>query len=170
MIRKATEKDLEDILEIYNNAILNTTATYDYEPYTIENRRDWFNKKIENNEPIIVFEKDGKVVGLATFGNFRSKPGYKYTIEHSVYVHKDYRKEGIGTKLLDKLIKIAIEREYKTIVAGIDAENDSSIKMHIKFGFKYSGTIKNAGYKFGKWLNVSFYQLNLEGPKSPVEK
>lgn len=169
MIRKATKDDIKDILDIYNYAILNTTASYDYKTYTIEMRTKWYNEKIKNNEPIIVFEIEDKVVGLATFGEFRDKPGYKYTIEHSVYVHKDYRNCGIGTKLMKELIKIAREREYKLIVAGIDSENKGSIEMHIKLGFEYAGTIKKAGYKFRRWLDISFYQLELEGPSNPIE-
>lgn len=118
---------------------------------------------------MLVFEENDRAVGFATFGSFREWPAYKYTIEHSVYVHKDYRNQGIATKLMKKIIKIANEREYATLVAGIDAANEVSIKMHKKIGFKYSGTVKKAGFKFGKWLDLTFYQLDLTGPKMPSE-
>lgn len=169
MIRKASEKDLKDILEIYNDAILNTTAIYAYKIQTLEYEKQWYEKKKQDEYPVLVFEKDDMVVGFATFGPFREWPAYKYTIEHSIYVHKNYRNQGIATKLMEEIIKIADKREYATLVAGIDAANEGSIKLHKKIGFKYSGTITKAGFKFGKWLNLTFYQLNLTGPKRPLE-
>jgi phosphinothricin acetyltransferase len=169
MIREATEKDLVDILEIYNEAILDTTAVYDYKIHTLDERTQWYKKKKQEGYPLLVFEKKDKIVAFATFGPFRAWPAYKYTIEHSVYVHKDYRNKGIATKLMKEIIKIANEREYATLVAGIDATNESSIKMHEKMGFKYSGTIRKAGFKFGKWLDLAFFQLNLKGPRIPEE-
>lgn len=169
MIRQATEKDLIDILEIYNDAILNTTAIYDYTEHTLEERKQWFEKRKQDGCPLLVFEKEDRVVGFATYGQFRVYPAFKYTIEHSVYVHKDYRNLGIGKVLLKELIDIANKDEYMTMVACIDSLNEGSIKIHEKFGFKYSGTITKAGYKFGKWLDLVFYQLDLSGPKTPVE-
>ena len=170
MIREATPKDLSDILEIYNDAILHTTAVYTYKPQTLESRQIWYEQKKEEGYPILVFELDEKVVGFATFGPFRAWPAYKYSIEHSIYVDKNYRKKGIGTALLKELIAIAKEREYKTLIAGIDAQNEKSIDMHKNFGFVYSGTIKKAGLKFNRWLDLAFYQLELNGPKQPVEE
>lgn len=169
MIRVAEEKDLVGILEIYNDAILNTTAVYSYNAQTLGARKDWYNKKIEDGYPLLVFEENNLIVGFATFGPFRPWPAYKYSIEHSVYVHKDQRNKGIGIKLTQEIIKIANEREYATLVAGIDAANVSSIKMHEKLGFTCSGIIKKAGFKFGKWLDLAFYQLDLAGPKIPLE-
>jgi L-amino acid N-acyltransferase YncA len=170
MIRNATEKDLTDILEIYNDAILNTTAIYDYTAHTLDQRREWYEKKKQDGYPLLVFEKDNKVIGFATFGPFRAYPAFKYTIEHSVYVHKDYRNLGAGKALLKELIDAANADEYATMVACIDSLNENSIKIHEKFGFKYSGTITKAGFKFDKWLDLVFYQLDLKGPKTPLEK
>ena len=170
MIRKATQKDLMDILEIYNDAILNTTAVYAYKPQTLENRQIWFDQKMAEDYPILVFELDHKVVGFATFGPFRAWPAYKYSIEHSIYVNNEYRKKGIGTSLMKELILIAKDREFKTLIAGIDVDNKNSIAMHLNFGFEHSGTIKKAGYKFNRWLDLAFYQLDLIGPKNPIEE
>jgi phosphinothricin acetyltransferase len=169
MIREAVEKDLESILEIYNDAILNTTAVYSYKAQTLEERKKWFDKKRRDGYPLLVFEEGGKAVGFASFGPFREWPAYKYTIEHSVYVHKDYRNRGIATMLMEEIIKAAEERGYATLVAGIDSANGGSIKMHQKMGFKHSGTITKAGFKFGKWLDLAFYQLDLTGPQKPTE-
>ncbi|MGH4137126.1 N-acetyltransferase family protein [Clostridium sp.] len=169
MIRDAIENDLTDILEIYNDAILHTTSVYDYRAHTINDREQWYEKKMQDGYPILVYEANNKVVGFATFGPFRAWPAYKYSVEHSIYVNKTYRNKGIGVFLANEIIRIANEREFAIMVAGIDDANKISIKMHKKLGFKYSGTITKAGYKFGKWLNLAFYQLDLKGPKNPIE-
>jgi phosphinothricin acetyltransferase len=169
MIRQANERDLNDILEIYNHAILNTTAIYTYKPQTLEERRLWFDNKVKDGYPVYVYEENEMVIGFSTYGSFRAFPAYKYTIEHSVYVKDECGNRGIGTSLLNEVLKDATRREYATIVAGIDSANEKSIKMHEKLGFQHSGTIKRAGYKFGKWLDLTFLQLNLEGPQTPSE-
>jgi len=169
MIRQAVEHDLDQILEIYNHAILTTTAIYTYNAQTLEDRTLWLNNKNEDGFPVLVFEENNIVIGFATFGPFRAWPAYKYTIEHSVYVHDGYKYHGIGTALLKEILRIADERKFATLVAGIDASNENSIKMHKKLGFEYSGTIRRAGFKFGKWLDLAFYQLNLSGPENPID-
>jgi L-amino acid N-acyltransferase len=169
VIRSAQEKDLQEILDIYNDAVLHTTAVYTYKAQTLESREIWFKQKMDEGYPVIVYEIDNMVVGFATFGPFRPWPAYKYSIEHSIYVDNNYRRKGIATSLLEEIIAIANEREYKTLIAGIDAANEKSIAMHEKFSFVHSGTIKNAGFKFNTWLNLAFYQLNLNGPKNPEE-
>lgn len=169
MIRSAVENDLYGILEIYNDAILNTNAVYTYRIKTLQERKSWFNKKKEDNFPVLVFEENNKVIGFATFGPFRAWPAYKYTIEHSVYVHKEHRNYGVGTALVKQIIKKANEREFATLVAGIDASNEKSIRMHEKLGFQCCGIIKRAGFKFGQWLDLAFYQLNLNGPENPID-
>jgi phosphinothricin acetyltransferase len=170
MIRFAEHGDLTAILEIYNDAILNTTAVYDYKPHTIEDRTAWYDKKASDGFPVLVFEENNLVVGFATFGPFRAWPAYKYTIEHSVYVHKSHREKQIGTALLQELITIANAKGYATMVAGIDASNEGSRLMHEKLGFSQSGTIQKAGYKFGRWLDLVFYQYELKGPDLPIEE
>lgn len=170
MIRQAEESDLNDILEIYNDAILNTTALYTYKPKTLEDRKQWLRDQKKDGYPVFVWEENSRVAGFSTYGPFRAYPAFKYTIEHSVYVKNEYRGRGIGNVLLKEVIEDAIKREYATIVACIDSANDKSIKMHEKLGFEYSGNIKRAGYKFGKWLNLVFLQLNLPGPENPIEE
>ena len=170
MIRNCRRDDLQMILHIYNDAIVNSTAVYHYQPVTLENRVAWYEEKKEQDCPIIVWVEDDVVMGFATFGPFRPWPAYHYTVEHSVYVHPGYRGKGIGNKLLKEIIRIAEARGMKTVIGGIDASNVTSIRAHEKVGFVHSGTIRNAGYKFGKWLDLSFYQLDLEGPASPTEE
>ena len=169
MIRLASENDLEAILAIYNDAILNTTAVYTYKEKTLEERQHWFYLKQEEGFPLWVYEHDEKVVGYATYGSFREWPAYKYTVEHSVYVHKDFRKHGFGRALLETIIEDANTKGYATIIAGIDASNANSIYLHEKLGFNAAGIVHKAGYKFGQWLDLAFYELLLDGPKNPTE-
>ncbi|MDP4125328.1 MAG: N-acetyltransferase family protein [Bacillota bacterium] len=169
MIRQAVENDLERILEIYNDAILNTTAIYTYDVQSLRDRKVWFHNKRREELPVLVFEENNSILGFATFGPFRAWPAYKYTVEHSVYVHPIYRNHGVGTALVKEVIRIADERGYATLVAGIDAFNENSIKMHLKLGFEHSGTIKKAGFKFNQWLDLVFYQLHLSGPENPTD-
>jgi L-amino acid N-acyltransferase len=169
MLRKAQESDLPSILDIYNDAILHTTAVYHYEPQTLDNRLQWFRDKQEGGYPIMVLDDGGSVAGFATYGPFRPWPAYKYTVEHSVYVHRDYRGRGAGEGLLREIIRLAETSGYSTLVAGIDASNDVSIALHRKLGFVLSGTIRRAGFKFGSWLDLSFYQLDLAGPQEPTD-
>ncbi|GEL77836.1 GNAT family N-acetyltransferase [Tenuibacillus multivorans] len=169
MIRTAKEEDIRAILEIYNDAIVNTTAVYDYEPYSYENRKQWFEQKKKAGQPLIVYEDQGKIIGFATYGPFRERPAYKYTVEHSVYVKDHSSRKGVGSTLLKEIIKIARENKYKMMIGMIDAANTGSIKLHEKLGFEHAGTIKNSGYKFNQWLDLAFYQLELPGPNNPIE-
>lgn len=169
MLRKAEEGDLPEILDIYNDAIINTTAVYSYEPQTLEDRLDWFRMKQENGYPILVMEDGGHIRGFATYGPFRPWPAYQYSIEHSVYVHKDYRGKGAAKLLMHEIINLAEMNGYATLIAGIDSTNQASISLHQRLGFSHSGTIRRAGYKFGKWLDLAFYQLDLSGPTEPIE-
>lgn len=170
MIRNATPQDLPAILEIYNDAIINTTAIYDYKPHTLAERQAWYEKKLSEGFPVLVFEENTLPVGFASFGTFRPFPAFKYTIEHSVYVHKEHRGKKVGTSLLQELLAVAQNQGYATVVAGIDASNEGSRYLHEKLGFTYAGTIHKAGYKFGKWLDLVFYHYHLQGPIKPVEE
>lgn len=161
MIRQATIHDLPDISKIYNDAILNTTAIYAYEPKTEAEMKQWFSDKQKAGCPLFVYEEDHKVVAFATFGPFRAHPAYHYTIEHSIYVHPSYRKKGIASTLLDILIKEAKEQNYETMIGVIDSANQSSIALHQRFGFHFCGQLKKVGFKFNRWLDVDFYQLIL---------
>lgn len=160
----------EAILEILNEAIVNSTALYDYSPRSLDSMSSWFDIKTKNNYPVIglIDDKD-TLVAFGTYGAFRAWPAYKYTIEHSLYVHQQHRGKGYGKIILAEIIKAATEAEYHNIVAGIDASNMVSKKLHEAFGFTLAGTVRQAGYKFGRWLDLDFYQLILPTPTSPVE-
>jgi phosphinothricin acetyltransferase len=169
-IRTARETDLEAILEIYNDAILNTTAVYDYEPHTLEMRRQWFRIKEAQGYPVFVAEENGKIAGFSSMGPFRAWAAYKYSVENSIYVAAGQRGKGIGKLLLEPLIKAASALDLHTIIAGIDATNEISIKLHRSVGFEEVAHFKQVGYKFGRWLDLTFMQLLLKTPEQPVER
>lgn len=168
-IRAALETDLPAILEIYNDAIINTTAVYDYEPHTLEMRKQWFRIKEAQGYPVFVAEENGRVVGFSSIGQWRAWAAYKYSVENSIYVAADQRGRGIGKKLLEPLIEAAKQLDLHAIIAGIDATNEASIKLHRNFGFTEAGQFKQVGYKFGRWLDLTFMQLVLKTPEQPVE-
>jgi phosphinothricin acetyltransferase len=169
VIRHANRADLQAILDIYNDAILNTTAVYSYQPHTLEMRQQWYDEKIEKNIPVITADVDGRAVGFASYGPFRAWPAYKYSVEHSVYVHREFRNRGIARELLTLLIDIVRKKDVHTIIAGIDADNAASIHLHRQLGFEDAAYFKQVGYKFGKWLDLRFLQLILANELHPVE-
>jgi L-amino acid N-acyltransferase YncA len=161
-LRDAIEADLPQILEIYNDVILNTTAVYSEKPHTLEMRQAWFKERKESGFPVIVAEQDGQVAGLATYGHFRVWPCYRFTVEHSVYVHKNKRGQGISKLLLSEIIDHAKKAGMHALIAGIDSENDISLKLHQQFGFGQVARFKQVGFKFDRWLDLIFMELMLE--------
>ncbi len=161
-LRKATSDDVQAILEIVNHAIQNTTANYDYEPHTTEMQHAWFDDKTNSGFPVFVAEIDKKVAGFGTYGTFRFKFGYRFTVEHSVYVHEAYIGKGIGSQILPKLIELAKDQNLHMMIGGIDATNDASIRFHEKFGFRKCGLIPEVAYKFDRWLDLQFMALRLD--------
>lgn len=154
-IRPATHADLPGILEIYNQAVLNTTASYDYEPSTLEDRVAWFEEHIRNNYPVFAAVGDqNQVVGWSSLNRFHNRVGYRFTAENSVYVAADQRGKGIGTMLMPPLIDGASARGLHAILALIDAQNEFSIRLHARFGFERVGLLKQVGFKFNRWLDV----------------
>jgi L-amino acid N-acyltransferase YncA len=158
-IREAVENDLSQILAIYNEVIANTTAVYDYKPHTLGMRKQWFDTKKEHGFPVFVAEEDGKIMGLSSIGPFRAWAAYKYSVENSVYVAADERGKGIGKLLIPPLIDAAKKTNMHTIIAGIDASNEASLKLHQHFGFKEVAHFKEVGWKFERWLDLKFLQL-----------
>jgi len=162
IIRNATVDDIPQILEIVNHAILHTTSNYLYDVQTLENQLQWFEDKKSKQFPIIVADCNGTAIGFGTYGTFREKIGYQFTVEHSVYVAPEFIGKGIGKQLLLALIVLAKDEGYHTMIGGIDAANTGSIAFHRKFGFVETGIIKEVGFKFGKWLDLQFMQLILK--------
>lgn len=164
------QRHAASILAIFNEAIANSTALYDYKPRTADSMVGWFDAKSRGKHPVIGVENDaGELMGFASYGPFRAWPAYKYTVEHSVYVDTRFRGQGAGRMLLGALILAAERQDYHVMVGGIDASNAVSIKLHESLGFTTCGVVKHAGFKFGRWLDLAFYQLILRTPAAPVD-
>lgn len=160
-LRDATVADLPEILDIYNDVILTTTAVYSEKPHTLEMRRAWFNERKQAGFPVLVAVQDGRIMGFATYGHFRIWPCYRYTVEHSVYVHRDGRGQGISKLLLNAVIGHARKAGMHVMIAGVDSENDISLKLHLQFGFVQVARFKEVGFKFNRWLDLIFLELML---------
>ena len=158
-IRNAAEDDLPELLSIYNDIILHTTAVYDYEPHTLDMRKQWLDTKKQQGFPVFVAEENGKIVGFSSIGPFRAWAAYKYSVENSVYVAAGARGKGIGKLLLPPLIEAAKTLQLHTIIAGVDATNEASLKLHKSFGFEEVAHFKEVGWKFGRWLDLKFLEL-----------
>lgn len=159
-IRKATLKDLESIKDIYNEAILNTTATFDTEVKDIKNRLEWFNNRDENF-PVSVAEKNNKVIGYIALNKWSDRKAYDITAEISLYILPEYRGQGIGKKLIGVICAEASQSKLTNIIARITQGNESSIHLHKMNGFETVGILKKCGEKFGKILDVTLMQKML---------
>jgi L-amino acid N-acyltransferase YncA len=162
-VRPATQADLPAILEIYNEAVRNTTATYDAESQTLEERIAWFEGQRAQGYPVLVAEEEatGRIVGWSCLRPYHARSGYRFTAENSVYVAADRRGQGIGKLLLAPLIEAGRQRGLHAIIAGIDSESEASLRLHASFGFVEVGHLKEVGFKFGRWLDVIYMELLL---------
>jgi phosphinothricin acetyltransferase len=167
---ECTSQNAAEILAILNDAIRNSTALYDYQPRTPAMMDAWFDAKRKGGYPVIgAVGEDGSLLGFASYGAFRAWPAYKYSVEHSVYVRSDCRGRGIGKSLLRELIEAAKKQGYHMVIGGIDSSNTASVRLHVSLGFAHCATIRQAGFKFGRWLDLEFYQLLLPTPENPVD-
>ena len=170
VIQCEQNRHAEAILAIFNDAIVNSTALYDYKPRTMEMMAAWFDVKSKGRYPVIGIENDaGDLMAFGTYGTFRAWPAYKYSVEHSVYVDARFRSRGVGKRVLQEVIAAAQKQDYHILVGAIDATNSVSIRLHESLGFTWCGTIRQAGFKFGRWLDFSFYQLILPTPSDPTD-
>lgn len=160
MIRKAKTEDIPALLEIYNYEVKNGVATLDINEKSIEQWTQWFLNHNIKNHPLIVLEENGTVKGYASLSSYREKEAYASTVELSIYVHPAFRGQGVGTVLMREIIGLAKEDEtVHTVVSVITSGNAASERLHDKFGFTFCGKIKEAGIKFGKYIDISNYQL-----------
>jgi phosphinothricin acetyltransferase len=158
LIRRATIADQQSIMEIYNDAIFNTTATFDTEPRTIEKQIEWFRNHKEIH-PVMVGEINGMVVGWASLSPWSDRCAYDTTVEVSVYIDENYRGQGAGSKLLKAVTDAGRNLNIHTVISRITEGNEISIHLHKKLGYKHVGVMKEVGFKFGKFLDVHMMQL-----------
>src|SRR5471032_2834380 len=175
LIRDALAADLADILAIYNDAVLNTTAIWNEQPADLANRQAWFQARQTQAYPIlVVVDAANDVLGYSSFGDWRPFDGFRHTVEHSVYVRADQRGNGLGPLLMKALIERARTCEKHMMVAAIESGNAASIHLHERLGFAITGQMPQVGTKFGRWLDLTFMQLDLTpnaappAPRSPA--
>jgi phosphinothricin acetyltransferase len=161
-LRAATAADLDAMLAIYNHAVLHTTASYDYQPRSAEKQREWFAAKQAAGLPVLVAQQGQAVAGFASYGPFRAWDGYRFTVEHSVYVGDAFRRQGIASELVHALLRHAAAQGLHLMVAAIDAANEGSIALHRRLGFEDAGVLREAGYKFDRWLDLAFMTRRLD--------
>ncbi|WP_397450133.1 GNAT family N-acetyltransferase [Pseudomonas sp. NA-150] len=163
LIRDALEADLAAIRDIYNDAVLNTTAIWNEQAVDLANRKAWFDLRQTQAYPILVVvdPADDEVLGYSSFGDWRPFDGFRHTVEHSVYVRADQRGNGLGPLLMQALIERAKTCDKHMMVAAIESGNVASVRLHERLGFTITGQMAEVGTKFGRWLDLTFMQLNL---------
>jgi L-amino acid N-acyltransferase len=157
-IRDAIEGDLPGLLAIYNDVIATSTAVYAYVPVTLEDRTQWWRARVAQSYPVLVAVDDSGVLGFSTFGDFRTWPGYRFTVEHSVHVRADRRGQGVGKELVQALFPRAEALGKHVMIAGVDAANAASIRFHERLGFERAALLREVGHKFDRWLDLVFLQ------------
>lgn len=167
-IRDATVADISAILEIYNHAVLHTTAIWNEKTVDLANRTAWMAERQKMGYPILVaVDAEQRVLGYASFGDWRAFEGYRHTVEHSVYVHPAAQRGGVGKALMHELIERAQQLHKHVMVAAIEAGNTASIGLHRQLGFTQTGLMQEVGTKFGRWLDLVFMQLLLDTQEHP---
>lgn len=170
LVHCSLERHGQAILNILNHAITTSTALYDYQPRPYSAMQTWFANKAAGKFPVLGIESvEGELMGFASYGTWRAFPAYKYSVEHSVYVHHAHRGQGLAKVLMHHLITHAQTQNLHMLIGAIDASNAASIALHAQLGFEPAGTVRQAGFKFGRWLDVAFYQLLLPTPAQPMD-
>jgi phosphinothricin acetyltransferase len=162
-VRDASADDLPAILAIYNDVIATTTAVYRDDPATLDDRQAWWQARVAQGYPVLVADDGGAILGFASFGDFRAWPGYRFTVEHTVHVRSDCRGQGVGRALMAALLERGRALRKHVMMAGVDAENASSIRFHERLGFERVGHLREVGFKFGRRLDLVFLQRMLDG-------
>lgn len=160
-VRDATDDDLPGILAIYNDVIATSTAVYSETPTSLEERRAWLQGRRDAGYPVVVTEDETGITAFGSFGDFRAWPGYRNTVEHSVHVREDRRAHGIGAAIVAELLVRAKMLGKHVMIAGIDADNIASLRLHERLGFEKVAHFREVGWKFGRWLDLVFMQRML---------
>lgn len=161
-LRDATPADLPAILAIYNHAVAETTAIWNETLVDLDNRKAWYDLRQARGFPILVAEVGGKIAGYASYGDWRPFDGFRHSVEHSVYVEKDFYGRGLGKALMTALIERARAGKIHVMIAAIEAGNTGSIALHKSLGFRLVGTHHEVGQKFGRWLDLTMMELKLD--------
>ena len=168
-VRPATADDLKAVNDIYNHYVAESHITFDVEPMSMEQRREWFTHYAPaGRHRLFVAEDGGRVVGFASSSRFRPKPGYLTSVETSVYLEPDATGRGAGARLYESLFKSLEGEDVHRAYAGIALPNPASIALHEKFGFKRVAHFTEQGRKFGRYWDVAWFEKPLEGAAEPI--
>jgi len=168
-VRPATADDLKAVNDIYNHYVAESHITFDVEPMSMEQRREWFTHYgPAGRHRLFVAEDGGRVVGFASSSRFRPKPGYLTSVETSVYLEPDATGRGAGARLYESLFKSLEGEDVHRAYAGIALPNPASIALHEKFGFKRVAHFTEQGRKFGRYWDVAWFEKPLEGAAEPI--
>ncbi|NEU96577.1 GNAT family N-acetyltransferase [Bradyrhizobium uaiense] len=169
IIRPATEDDIPAITAIFNEAVVNSNAIWTEKQDSEAERLAWMKARLALGYPVLVAVEGSVVLGYGTFGDFRAFPGYRYSVEHSVYIHVDHRGRGLGRVIVDELVAAARALGKHVMIAGIDGGNPASLRLHAQAGFVEVARMPEVGRKFGRWLELVFMQrvLDTEGAARP---
>ena len=160
IIRSITKDDVFACLSIYNYEVEHGVATLDLEPRKLEEWHEWYNAHSDEHHPIIVGTIDDVVVGYASLSPYRLKDAFKSTVELSIYIHQDYRGQGVATRLMERILEMAkADTMIHNVVSVITAGNEGSTKLHNRFGFTYCGLTPEVGFKHGKYQDTETYAL-----------
>jgi L-amino acid N-acyltransferase YncA len=163
-IREATDSDVASINAIYNDTVGTTTAAWTEELASLGTRQAWVEEQRHLGNPVLVAQEDDRVAGFASYDDFRDStkwPGFRFTVEHTIYVHEDYQSKGVGGVLLDELIARATRSGKHVMVGAVDGDNAGSIRFHERHGFTVVGRLPELGFKFGRWLDLVLMQRML---------
>ena len=160
VIQSITKNNISACLAIYNYEVIHGVATLDLEPRTLEEWHEWYNAHSDEHHPIIVGTIDDVVVGYASLSPYRLKDAFKSTVELSIYIHKDYRGQGVATRLMERILEMAnADTMIHNVVSVITAGHEESTKLHNRFGFTYCGLTPEVGFKHGKYQDTETYAL-----------
>jgi L-amino acid N-acyltransferase YncA len=160
----AVEADISAITTIYNDVIRTSTAVFNDAAVSVEDRVAWWKARVEQGYLVLVAKDENGIAGFATFGDFRSWPGYRFTVEGTIHIEASARRKGVGAALLQTLIARAREAGKHVMVAGVDSANVASLRFLERSGFERVGHLREVGYKFGRFLDLVFLQYMLEAP------
>ncbi|MCE5190154.1 MAG: N-acetyltransferase family protein [Eubacteriales bacterium] len=161
-IRIAEQRDLPELLAIYNHEVLNSVANLDLTPRTLDEWQVWFDLHNIENHPLCVAEIDGRIAGYTSLSSYREKEAFRSTVELSIYVAPEFRKRGLASELMAYILDMArADERTHLVISVISATNEPSIRLHEKLGFTYGGTIPEVGVKFGVYQDIVNYWLGV---------
>jgi phosphinothricin acetyltransferase len=163
-IRDAADTDFDQITDLYNDIVTTSTATYNDRLATVDDRLAWALARRQQGYPVLVADQDGLIAGFASFGDFRSWPGYRFTVEGTVYILANLRGQGVGTALLRELVQRAALLGKHSVIAGVDSENIASLRFLERAGFERVGHLREVGFKFDRFLDLVFLQYWVTSP------